>query len=98
MEWQVLTPLNTKQLSLECPLSVCMDVHLVSIWTVARILFIFGIQEFVHHRSVPSKYEHSNSKNRGPSDGPQNTKWLIKFQLQRPYSWTKTAYAIMWGK
>jgi hypothetical protein len=31
----------------------------------AKILFIKGIQEIIHHRMLPDKYEHSNSKNRG---------------------------------
>jgi hypothetical protein len=33
---------------------------------VWMILFIFGIQEFVRHRSMPDESQHSNSKNRGP--------------------------------
>jgi hypothetical protein len=31
----------------------CADMCLVSAWTVAKILFIFGIQESSYHRSVP---------------------------------------------
>jgi hypothetical protein len=53
----------------EC-LYVCMDVRLASTWTAGRIVFIFGIQEFIHHMSVPGEYEHSSSKNRGSWNEP----------------------------
>jgi hypothetical protein len=33
-------------------LCVCVDVRLDSAWTVARILLIFGVQEFSPHRSM----------------------------------------------
>jgi hypothetical protein len=36
--------------------------------TAGRILFIFGISEFVGHRSVPVESKHSSAKNRGTSD------------------------------
>jgi hypothetical protein len=39
---------------------------------VGWILFIFGIQEFIHHRSVLGEYKHSSSKYRDPSQEPQN--------------------------
>jgi hypothetical protein len=32
---------------------VYLDVRLPSAWTVRRILFIFRIQKFINHRSVP---------------------------------------------
>jgi hypothetical protein len=31
-------------------MDVRMDLRLASIWTVARILFLVGNQEFTHHR------------------------------------------------
>jgi hypothetical protein len=31
---------------------------------------MFGVLELCRHRQVPAGYEHSNSKNRGPSDRP----------------------------
>jgi hypothetical protein len=42
------------------------------------VLFTFGIQEFICHRTVPEGYKYSSCKNRGPSHGPQNTKWFSK--------------------
>jgi hypothetical protein len=33
---------------------------------VVQILFIFGIEEFIHLRSVPDESENSISKNKGP--------------------------------
>jgi hypothetical protein len=36
-------------------------------WMIRQILFLLGIQEFIHHRSGPVKYEHSTSKNRDPA-------------------------------
>jgi hypothetical protein len=56
---------------MECGLPVCMEMPLASVWTVGRILYVFDIEEFNGHRSVPKEYEHSSSKNRGPSDRPQ---------------------------
>jgi alpha-N-acetylglucosamine transferase len=50
---------------------------------VGQILFMFDVQEYVHHRLLPSAYEHSSSKNSASSDGHQNTKWqLCLKQLQ----------------
>jgi hypothetical protein len=37
----------------------------------AKILFVNGIQEIIHHRPLPDKYEHSNSKNTGFQLGPK---------------------------
>jgi hypothetical protein len=33
-----------------------------------------SIQEFIHHSSVPSEYQHPKFKNRGPSDKPPSPK------------------------
>jgi hypothetical protein len=41
---------------------------------VGWILSIFGIQGFVHPRSLPAESEHSSFKNGHPSDGSQNIK------------------------
>jgi hypothetical protein len=42
-------------------------LRLASVWTVARILFIFrSTQEFSHPRFVPGESERSSSKNTGP--------------------------------
>jgi hypothetical protein len=38
-----------------------------------QILFIFGIKEFIRNRALPGEYEHSRYKNRGASDGLQDT-------------------------
>jgi hypothetical protein len=43
---------------------VCTCVSLAP----GRILFIIGIQDFIRHRSVSDKYEHSSSKIRGPKN------------------------------
>jgi hypothetical protein len=43
-----------------------MNVHFVSARTVGWILFLFGVLQFINHRSVPGEYEQSNSKNKGP--------------------------------
>jgi hypothetical protein len=51
---------------------VYMHVPFASIWAGRHILFIFGIQKFMCHRSVLSEYnKHSSLKNRCPSDGFQ---------------------------
>jgi hypothetical protein len=55
-------------------LYVCTDVALGGAWTVERILFTFGIWEFIHHGSVPGKYQYCSSENRGPYNGSQHTK------------------------
>jgi hypothetical protein len=39
-----------------------MNVPLASAYRVGRIVFVFGIQEFIHPRSVPTKSEHSSTK------------------------------------
>jgi hypothetical protein len=71
--------------SLTCRLSVClsvsMDARLVSTWSVGWVFFIFSIQEFVDPRSLAGECGHFSSKNRGPSDEPQDTKW--RFTLNR---------------
>jgi hypothetical protein len=49
-----------------------MDVCLASPRSVRRFFFfIFGIQEFVRHRSLRGEYEHSSFKNMCPSIEPQ---------------------------
>jgi hypothetical protein len=45
-----------------------------------RILFIFGIQEFIHLRSLPDEYEHYSPRNGHASDGPK-TKWDFFFRM-----------------
>jgi hypothetical protein len=60
-------------------LSVCMYVYmyvrtyvrLARAWRVRWTLIIFGIQKLIRHRSIHSKYEHSSSENRDPSDEPK---------------------------
>jgi hypothetical protein len=32
---------------------MCMDVQNIWAWMFAQILFIFSIQEFIHHQLVP---------------------------------------------
>jgi hypothetical protein len=56
-----------------------MDVLLASTSTAGLTLLIFGIQEFIRDTSVSSEYENSISKNRCPSNEPQNTKWNFCF-------------------
>jgi hypothetical protein len=51
-------------------LSVGMDLRLSSVWTVGQILFVFGIYEFIRHRSTLGEYGQSSFKNRGSSDAP----------------------------
>jgi hypothetical protein len=46
------------------------------------ILFIFGIQEFIHHKSVSSECKNSSSKNRGSSEGPKTHNGGLKKRLQ----------------
>jgi hypothetical protein len=59
-------------------LSVCTYVQiwtkacLAGAWTVGRTLFILGIQEFMHPRSVPGESGDSTSKNCCPLDGLRN--------------------------
>jgi hypothetical protein len=40
----------------------CIDLHVVTAWRVALILFIFGIQELIHPRSLPEVSEQPNLK------------------------------------
>jgi hypothetical protein len=47
-------------------------VHLASASTDGWILFIFGIQGFIHPRLVLIEPERPTSKNRWPSNGSQN--------------------------
>jgi hypothetical protein len=46
--------------------SACRYVHHASTGMVGLILFIFSIQEFIYHRSVPGECEHSTFRNMGP--------------------------------
>jgi hypothetical protein len=39
-----------------------VDVHIGSARTVGKMLFILGIQVFIHNRLVPSGYEYSSYK------------------------------------
>jgi hypothetical protein len=55
---------------------VCMDQRLNSTRTIARILFLFGIQGTVSQMSTPGEYEHASSKNSRLSDTPQNNDFL----------------------
>jgi hypothetical protein len=48
-------------------------MSLASAWTVGRILFTFGIYEFIRHRSVSGEYDHSAFRSRRPSNGPQKS-------------------------
>jgi hypothetical protein len=41
-------------------------VRLAGAWPIGRILFIFDIQEFIHHISVTDEHEYPSSKNWGP--------------------------------
>ena len=49
-------------------IDVCADVRLVRALNVAKILFIFSIQESSHHRSVPVLNEHYIMKTYGEVD------------------------------
>lgn len=55
------------------PYMLC-GVRLSNSRTVERILFIFDVQEFMHHRSVLGVSKHSSSKNMGRSYGTPNHK------------------------
>jgi hypothetical protein len=59
-----------------------MDGRLSKAEMVMHILFIFGIQEFTHFRSVFHKSEHSTSKNRDPYMMPlkRNRSFVGTFQ------------------
>jgi hypothetical protein len=58
-------------------LYVGMSVYLASAGRAGQILFIFifGMYEFIHHRSVQGECEHFSSKNTDPSDESQKSKW-----------------------
>jgi hypothetical protein len=45
---------------------------------VGWILFIFGIQEFIHPRSIPDESEQSSPRNGHPPDGPLNKMGLLE--------------------
>jgi hypothetical protein len=49
-------------------IDVCADVRLVSAWNVAKVLFIIGVQECSHHRSVPVLNKHYIMKTYGEID------------------------------
>jgi hypothetical protein len=56
-------------------------------YIIGWILFMFVIQEFINPRPVSGKSECSSFRNRYPSDGPQNTKWLWWFWLNFSNIW-----------
>jgi hypothetical protein len=57
---QASAPLFMKKWFMECHLPVCVLM-------VEQILFVFDLQEFIHHRSMRSECEHTDFKNRGTS-------------------------------
>lgn len=77
----IFSSLDCEKMVFLCYLSVCMsvlfclsinndvsmDVYLIWAWMVGQILFIFGIQEFIHAELVSYESEHSVSRNRGLS-------------------------------
>lgn len=76
------SPLNMKKCFLQFHLSVCLSVRGPTIWlssarAVRPILFIFGIQQFMHHISVPGESEHSNPTNRSLLIWPRKNKTEI---------------------
>jgi hypothetical protein len=60
---------------------VCMNVRLASAGMVRRIVLMFGIQEFVNHRSVPDECENSGIKIMVPSKDPSESK--CRFYVKR---------------
>jgi hypothetical protein len=59
-----------KKVFSDCRLFVPLQVLLASTRTAGRISFLFGILEYNHHLLLPDEYEHSNSENMGPPQGP----------------------------
>jgi hypothetical protein len=66
-----------KKWLLVCCVSVFMYVLVCALlapeWV--DILFVFDIQGFIHHRLMPSEYDHSNSKNGAFQIGPKTKLW-----------------------
>lgn len=83
---------------------VC-GVRLASVRSVERILFIFGVQEFIHYRSLLGESKHSSSKNVSPScwsPKSQNNEFLGN--CSNDFDWclgtvslNKTAWALSSG-
>jgi hypothetical protein len=48
---------------------------LTSACRTEKVLFIFGVSDFICYRSVPGEYELSIFKNRSLSDGFQDITW-----------------------
>jgi hypothetical protein len=73
--------LSVRPSSLSVRKDAWMDACLAGAWTVGQILFIFGIQEFIHPRSVPGEPGDSNSKNWYPLDELRNRKRLQRLSV-----------------
>jgi hypothetical protein len=56
-------------------LYLCTDVCLTSTVNGWMNFIHVWYSRFIHPRSVCSESEHSNQKNRGPSNGPQNPRY-----------------------
>jgi hypothetical protein len=85
-----------------------MDVCCLPVaWTFWRILFMLSIQHFIHPRPVFGESERSTSKNKSPSNGPQDTKcqfprkrletFLLNFSELRRLSLNKPTHVVSSG-
>jgi hypothetical protein len=56
-----------------CVCNIRAYVRLLALEKLDDFYFVFSIQEFIHHTSVPGEYEHSKSKKKkkGPTNGPE---------------------------
>jgi hypothetical protein len=67
------------------PMYICTYVRIGNVWMVRRILLIFGVPEFIRHRSMLSESEYSSSKITDPSNGSRNTK--CSFNKMNNFVW-----------
>jgi hypothetical protein len=73
MLWASQTTLHAGNVDWRSFSSMCLeplDIRLEGFYSYSEL-------RVIHHRLEPGEYEHSSSKNRGSSGGPQQTKWLL---------------------
>jgi hypothetical protein len=58
-----------------------VDMRLSSASTLARILLMFELKQFVHYRPMPGECGHSSFQNGGPSNGRQNRQLFSRNEL-----------------
>jgi hypothetical protein len=93
MQWHVLSPLNRKAVSGVLSLSRVVRPPPPSVITVGRIIYMFGIQEFNCHASVPRENEHHSSENKDLSNVCKTQNANIIEKLSNDIDFVSVIYA-----